>query len=94
MQITYEYLVKLIINQIKLIKELNSEECITDLNEQTAIYINGAGLDSKDVVELILRLDEKLRINFLDNIEFNINIIKDIGTLAKALQPILKECLI
>jgi acyl carrier protein len=91
MPANYEDLVQLIIRQIKLIKELNDEACDTDLNEQSAIYIKGAGLDSKDVVELILRLDEQLKINLLDNVEFNIDIIKYVGTLAKTIQSVLKE---
>lgn len=88
----YQDIENIIVEQIKLIKELNNEECNVELNEQTAIYAEGADLDSKDIVELILRLDEKFNMNLIEKVDFNISVIKNIGSFAGTVQAVFEEC--
>jgi acyl carrier protein len=78
----YETVVKTIIKEIRKIKEFNNEKMEFEVDEYSVIYGKGCCLDSKDIMELIIRLDNNFDVELLENVELSSDVIGSIRNLA------------
>lgn len=74
----------LIIDLVKKIKRLNQQTVPPNLGPDSALYGDGADLDSKDMMELLIYLEDETELSILESAEYSPEALKTIGSLAAA----------
>lgn len=79
----YEVLIVSIIEKIKL---LNEQPLPSELSSGSLLYADGANLDSKDMMELLIYLENETGLALLESNEYSPEALVSVGSLATAFE--------